>query len=260
MSVEKIDSVKTAARTLDLFEAFARTREPMSLSDLSQQIGSPVSSTHALVKTLRARGFLYVLEDRRLIYPTKRLLAIAARISEKDPVVEIALPIMTRLQERSDETIIFGKRQNSYVVYLEVIECRNAIRYSARPGDTKPLHSSAIGKAMISLLPEKDLLALLKRDGQKKVTNNTIVEPEALLRNLAEGREREAFVTRGENVVDVMAVATPVWIDNEPYGLAIAGPIARMLKKEDACVAELIAARDELSRLNEVTQFASTSI
>jgi IclR family acetate operon transcriptional repressor len=230
--IDMSENVKTAGRTLDLFEVFARKRGPLSLSELAKAIDSPVSSTHALVKTLRARGFVYVLEDRKLIYPTKRILSVAQLIAENDPIVELMLPILTQLQRASDETVILGKRQGDRIIYLEVVESNNSIRYSARPGDTKPLHSSSIGKAMLSTLPDAEIAALVKKAGQKKVTANTITDTDRLIADIAAARAGNTYITRGENVVDVMAMAVPVNVGGEPFGIAIAGPMPRMLARE----------------------------
>lgn len=256
MSADKPDSVKTAGRTLDMFEVFARKKVPLSLSELAQQIGSPVSSTHALVKTLRARGFVYVLEDRKLIYPTKRILSIAQLIAESDPVIEMALPMLGKLQRQSDETLILGKRQGDHVIYLEVLESANSIRYSARPGDTKPLHSSSVGKAMLSLMSDTEISKLLFKAGQAKITLATISEPEKLLEDIRTGREKEVFVTRGENVADVMAMAIPVHLGSEALGIAIAGPMPRMIDKEQACLVYLNEARDSFALLNRASNFS----
>ena len=57
-------NVKTAGRTLDLFEAFARERKPLSLSQLARAIGAPVSSCFGIVRTLEARGYLYEVKAR----------------------------------------------------------------------------------------------------------------------------------------------------------------------------------------------------
>lgn len=256
MPDEKTDNVKTAGRTLDLFEVFARKRGPLSLSDLAQQIGSPVSSAHALVKTLRARGFVYVLDERKLIYPTKRILSIAQLIAENDPVVELALPILTEIQKKSEETLILGKRQGDHIVYLEVLESNHSIRYSARPGDTKPLHSSAIGKAMSSLVSDAELRALMKKTAKTKVTPSTITDPDELCADIAAGRERGVFVTRGENVPDVMAIAIPVTVGEEPFGIAIAGPMQRMTEKEEDCMGYLDHARQKFMSLNRASLFS----
>ena len=75
------DAVKTAARTLDLLEAFAKARGPLSLTEIAQRINTPISSCHSLVRTLQARGYVYVLDSRKRVYPTKRLLAVAGAIA-----------------------------------------------------------------------------------------------------------------------------------------------------------------------------------
>lgn len=256
MSGDKQDSVKTAGRTLDMFEIFARKKGPLSLSELAQQIGSPISSAHALVKTLRARGFVYVLEDRKLIYPTKRILAIAQLIAESDPVIEMALPTLEKLQRQSDETLILGKRQDDHIIYLEVLESTNSIRYSARPGDTKPLHSSSIGKAMLSLMSDAEITQLLSKAGHDKVTQNTISDLDLLLEDIRRGREMNVFVTRGENVADVMAIAVPVQLGSEALGIAIAGPMPRMIEKEQACLSYLNEARDSFASMNRASIFS----
>jgi len=231
-----IEHVKTAIRTLSVFEAFARRREPLSLSELAKAIDSPVSSTHAVVKTLRARGFLYVMDERKLIYPTKRLLMIAQQIALNDPVLELAAPILAHLQAETHETLILGKRQDDHILYLDVLESGKTIRYSARPGDTKPMHSSSIGKAMLSRLPDDEIRALCDRVGQKPVTDTTITRVDDLIDDIRAGRERGVFTTRGENVVDVMALAIPLVIGGETFGIAIAGPLQRIALQEERCV------------------------
>lgn len=235
MGAEKFDSVKTAGRTIDLFEVFARVRSPISLSELAHQIGSPLSSTHGLVKTLRDRGYVYSLDERKLIYPTRRLLAIATLIAEHDPVVELILPTLRRAQERSDETLIVGKRQGDQIIYLEVIEGASTIRYSANAGDTKPMHSSAIGKAFLSLLAEDVLEITLESLTRARVTDRTITDAQILSEDIAEGRKRGYFRTRGENVEDVMALALPIRVGAETLAVALAGPAERMARKEASC-------------------------
>lgn len=234
-------SVKTAARTLDVFEAFRDAGEPLSLSELADRINSPVSSCHALVKTLQARGYIYTLDQRRRMYPTKRLKEIAEDIAARDPLLSEIAPLMERLRDATGETVIMGKRQGGEVIYLDVVEGRHTIRYSARPGEAKPLHSSAIGKAFLGTAGAGEARKLLAQ-GLPAHTPNTITDPAALLADLEAGRARGWYVTRGENVVDVMAFAIAVEIAGETLGFALAGPIARM----EAEQARYLAAVEEL--------------
>lgn len=244
------DPVKTAARTLDVFEVFARAKTPLTLTELANLIGSPVSSCHALVKTLQSRGYVYVLDERKRVYPTKRLLAAAQEIARNDPVLERLAPVLSALLRESGETVILGKRQGERITYLEVLEGRHTIRYSAEPGDTKPLHSSAIGKAMLGTLREGELQKLLKKLPLASITGHTITVVDELVRDLREGRERGYFVTRGENVVEVMGVAIARSIGDEPYGLAVAGPVYRCEASLPTLVASLRKAGEALERVD----------
>ncbi|MDP6390342.1 MAG: IclR family transcriptional regulator [Alphaproteobacteria bacterium] len=220
-------SVKSADRALDVFEAFSLRQRPLSLTQIAEAIGAPASSCHGLIRTLESRGYL-CSAGRRLLYPTRRLYEVARAILAHDPVLERAEPELARLRDATRETVILGKRQDDGVVYLAVHEGLHTIRYSAGPGEVKPLHSSAIGKAMLGSLPEAELDGVLRHLELPRVTENTLTTVTRLAGDIAIGRERGYFVTRGENVADVMAVATSLVLNDEPYGIAIAGPIQRM--------------------------------
>ena len=232
------DAVKMVARMLDMIEAFAAVQAPLTLTELAGRLGAPVSSCHALVRTLQQRGYVYVLDERKRVYPTGRLLAMAQRIACGDPVLERIAPVLDALQAETEETVILGKRQGQAVTYLNVVESRQTIRYAAAPGDVKPLHSSAIGKAMLGLLPDAALNTLLATLPLPRVTANTIHDPARLAANIRQGRARGVFVTCGENVPDVMAIAVCERVAGEAYGIAVAGPLARLgLRAEQAEVA-----------------------
>lgn len=225
------DAVKTAGRALDVFEAFARAGEPLSLSELARAIGCPVSSCHGLIRTLAARGYLYLLGQRRRYYPTRRLFAVGARIAAHDALVQRLVPALEALRGRTAETVILGHRQDDAVVYLHVLEGPQTIRYAASPGDRKPLHSSALGKAFLGALDDGALAAFLARRRLERVTPHTITEPERLVADIRRSRRRGYFVTRGENVADVTAAARTVVVEGETLGLCVAGPTHRMRPK-----------------------------
>ena len=244
------DPVKTAARTLDVFEVFAKAKNPLTLTELAARLGSPISSCHALVRTLQVRGYVYILDARKRVYPTKRLLSVAQQIAQSDPILERIGPILDGLMRETGETIILGKRQGNLITYLDVIEGRHTIRYAASPGDTKPLHSSAIGKAMLGVLSDADLMRLLKRLPLPNVTANTLTTPAALARDIEAGRARGFFTTRGENVPEVMAISIARIVGDEPYGIAIAGPVGRLEANHDALVAALLNAGTALQQID----------
>lgn len=242
-------NVKTAVRTLEAFEAFGRIQKPLTLSELARTIGVPLSSCHGLIATLRSRGYVYSVGNNRQVYPTRRILDVAEAIVRNDPLLETAAPMLTRLRDDTGETVILGAREGDVVVYLEVIEGLHTIRYSAKPGEMKPLHSSAIGKAMLASLNEADLAKTLSRIALEQITSVTLTDENSLRRDLQKGRARGLFVTRGENVADVMGMASPTTPGGQPLAVALAGPIWRMDETFDSHVERLLQAARELSGL-----------
>jgi len=165
-------------------------------------------------------------------------------------------PVLTRLRDHTHETVILGKRQGDRVVYLNILDGPQSIRYTARAGDLKPLHSSSIGKALLGALDLPELADMLKHLTLDRVTKTTITDRDALLANLDRGRKLGYFVTMGENVADVMAVAATVRLDGDVYGIAIAGPIHRM---ENDLAHHVSALRAACAAISDVHQERSTA-
>jgi IclR family transcriptional regulator, acetate operon repressor len=243
--------VKTAGRTLDVFEAFRAIRKPRTLSELAALIGAPVSSCHGLVRTLRNRGYLYSVGDRNALYPTKRMLEMATVIAAHDPILEQIGPVLVALRDKTRETVILGKRQHDAIVYLEVVEGLHTIRYAAQPGKIVPLYSSAIGKTMLGQLTSATLAETLRGLKLARVTSKTITDRDTLAKDIACGRERGYFMTNGENVDDVMAIAAPIRAQSDWLGIAIAGPVARMERQLDQYLGRLRAACRQVERQKE---------
>lgn len=234
------DPVPAAARTLDVLETFQGVGRPLSLSELARLTRIPISTCHGLVRTLEQRGFLYYPSQREA-YPTRKLLELARDIDARDPVVARLGPALAGLRDATQETVILGTRQGDAALYLLVLDSPQIVRYTAHAGEFKPLHSSSIGKTFLGGMPDEALDAWLRAHSLPRVTSGTITSARALKRNLQESRERGYYMTRGENVADVMAVAAPLDAGSTQLAIAIAGPLHRMEDQRDRHVDRLRA-------------------
>jgi len=246
MATEK--RVKAADRTLDVFEAFDRVGRPLNLSELAKAIEIPVSSCHGLVRTLTLRGYMTEVGTQRMHYPTRRLFDLARRILARDPILMKVSPILEVLRKKTGETIVFGKRLDKFVIYLDVLESEKTIRFSAEVSSLRSLHSSALGKALLGAMPEPKRNEQIGQLDLTPVTRNTISNAKKLKCNITAGNDRGWHSTRGESVNDVMAVALGVVLSGEAYAVAVAGPLARMEPMEKqhaktlkAAIAKMVA-------------------
>ena len=226
-------SVKSAQRILDFLGYFASSRAPASLTELSEALGLPKSSCLALISTLEQSGYLYQVHPRVGYYPTTRWYDQARVIAAHDPVIHRLDPFMRKLRDRTGETVILGRRAGNRVVYIAVLESEQTVRYTAYPGQLKPLYGTASGKAVLASLDVERRRRLLRELPLKPFTPRTITAVEAIERDLERGAARGWHHSVGEHVPDVTAIAAIVEIQDD-YVLVVAGPTHRMSRTLEA--------------------------
>jgi len=242
--------MKSAERTLDLFEAFAATKKSLSLSELARLMKMPVSTCFGLVRTLEARGYIYAIKPRSGFYPTKRLLDMARVIADHDPLLERVEPILKELRDTTGETVTLAKRQGHRIIYLDVFESLQLIRYSAQVGEFRSLYTSSAGKAILGSLDDAEraeLLAGVKLKRFTKTSNTTARELEA---DIARSKARGWYSNVGEVVEDLMAIAIPLKFNDDLYGVSIIGPIHRLQPELEKCLKALQQVGKQLQRSN----------
>jgi len=95
---------------------------------------------------------------------------------------------------------------------------------------------------MLGTLSRDALDTWLAANSLPAITGRTLVDASRLARDLEASRRRGWFMTRGENVEDVTALAVALSIRDEVFGLAVAGPSHRMEKRVDELAQQLVAA------------------
>lgn len=90
--------------------------------------------------------------------------------------------------ERADQYFSQQQYREAIIEYRNVIEGPQSIRYTARAGDLKPLHSRSIGKALLGALGQDELPEVLKQLPLDRVTEATITDRSAL--RYSEGADR----------------------------------------------------------------------
>ncbi|MYM62397.1 IclR family transcriptional regulator [Pseudomaricurvus sp. HS19] len=231
--------VKSAARTLQLFSLFAEERRPLTLSELGAGVGAPPSSCHELVQTLIELGFLLVLDDGKRYYPSRRLLNTANRINEFNPIKEKVHLELRRIRDATGESIVVGMLEGKEVVYMDVFEGSHTIRYNASVGDLKPLHASALGKALLASLQPAARERLIKALPLTRFTDRTLTRIRDLENSIKQGLSDGYFVSRGERNSDVMGIAIPMELRGKTLAIGIIGPLGRIERNLDSYVQAL---------------------
>ncbi|WPB55561.1 IclR family transcriptional regulator [Xylophilus sp. GOD-11R] len=234
--------VKTAARVFEVINLFAEVRQPMIYSEIARRAEIPLSSCHALLQTMVAKGYLYAPGVKAGYYPTQRLLHVARDICAEDPLMVLFQPLLSALRDTTGETAALATIAGTRVVYLDVVESRQKIRYSDEPGGFMLVHASAAGKALLGALAPAARKSLLDAcEPFSGSVEGTEIDRPTLEAEVEQGIARGWHRSTGENVEDVAGLAKGFAIHGEPFALIVAGPKARLLRRQDDAVAALQA-------------------
>lgn len=234
--------MKTADRTLMLFEAFAELGRPASLSELSRHLRIPVSSCFGLLRALERRNYVYAVKPRGTYYPTKRMLQVARAIAANDLLSARVSNVLQELRDTSGETVILATRRDLHVLYLDVYESSHKIRYVAQIGERRSLHASSLGKATLGMMTRGERAGLLARLPYNRLTPKTLTTAKALEADIVASQARGWYPNFGESVSDLYAIACPIVVDGDIYAVAIIGPKLRIETRCDRHVAQLTKA------------------
>ncbi|MFE9764228.1 IclR family transcriptional regulator [Streptomyces sp. NPDC005808] len=238
----KVEEVKSAARVLEVLELLGQDGARLSLAEMASAMSVPKSSLHAILRTMQARRWVDVdASGTRYSLGLKALLTGTAYL-EGDDVTSLAGPVLDALAEETGEAVHLGRLDGTNIVYLAKRESRHALRMYSAVGRRLPAHATALGKAVLCQYDPAEVQRRLDWP-LERLTPDTVVEPDALLGQLARTRLRGWAVDDGENAVDIRCVAVALGV--APDGgdaISCSAPRSRM---DDARMEEVAQAVTE---------------
>jgi IclR family transcriptional regulator, KDG regulon repressor len=226
--------IPAASRALAVFEVFAREKRELSNSDMARLLSVADSSCSDLMHTLHSLGYLMRTSRTRRFYPTGRLHDVARQIAENDPLTAVGREAVELLAERANESASFGILDTTAVKVVAGQASKHPLRYIFDVGERIALHASALGKALLALLPPEEARTALQRRPLRQVTPQTITNIDQILAQLEHGRERGWFETRGEGTEGVTAFAVSGRLGGKPVSMSLVGPTDRMDRNRKA--------------------------
>jgi len=204
--------VQSIDRLFDIIETLSGSSHGMTLTDLSAAVGLHVSTTHRLLASLVARGYVQKDIETGKYRLTMRFFEIGSRVVGGMNLVSVSRPFLEHLADFTGETIHLVARHGDEVVYLYKEDTSNSIvRMASFVGLRNPMYCTAVGKCILANLPEKEVAAIWSRTVVTAFTPHTLVTYEALLNELSVIRTRGWAVDNEEHELGVVCIAAPIF-------------------------------------------------
>ncbi|AUW58967.1 hypothetical protein C1T17_13565 [Sphingobium sp. SCG-1] len=234
-------SIKSAERTLALFELFSAKQKPLTVGEIARFLNVPQPSITMLVQNLVALGYLDQDRYARTYTPTIRIALIGSWIHQtyvQDRQLEWRLD---NLFNAVQETTFIGIQNGAHVQYILFIKAETPQRFDVQARMARPLATSAIGKALLSLKPDDMVRSLVHRANDEATDPRNKVSPHQIVAEMVDVRRNGYAETSGDVQDGIAVIAMPIQplLGQSPIAVAVGGQIERMTSKKALILHEL---------------------
>jgi DNA-binding IclR family transcriptional regulator len=220
-----IQSVDRAARIL---RALAGDPGRLGVSELAERLGLAKTTVHGLLRTLHDHGLVEQDEQSDKYQLGPQLLRLSNRYLDLSELRSRSLAWSELLATRTDEAVRVGVPHGNGILVVHHVFRPDASLQILEVGAMLPMHATALGKAVLAFLPERERGDVIAA-GLPRLTGRTLSTPAALEGELEEVRERGYALEREESLLGEMGIASPIISRAGVVGaIGIAGPVERL--------------------------------
>ncbi|MBN8473314.1 IclR family transcriptional regulator [Sulfuritalea sp.] len=246
-----------ALRTFRILETLAKSSRPLSLTEIVDQIDLPKQTIHRILTQMQESWLITRSPGSRNYTCSSRVNRFACNVMLNSGATAARNAILRDLVEQIGETCNITMLSGTEIVYVDRVETKWALRVHLQAGSRVPLHATASGKLLMSLLPKAQRERLLRTLPLATISRQSITNRAALGKELEQTRRRRIGINNQENLEGIIAVAVPIMLDRNRACAAVAvqAPISRMSLEQ--LLAHVPAMNEAAQRLKET--FATDS-
>jgi DNA-binding IclR family transcriptional regulator len=220
-SLEPQGGVRVIARVGQVLRALDGEHQGLSLSQLADKIGLPLSTVHRIVTALAAEGFLATVSPAGKVRIGPEFTRLAS--SSHAELWTAAEPYMRRIFDETGETVDCSVLDGDRVRVIHGIPARHHLRVAPDVGSTFPLHCSSKGRALLAAYPP-EVAARMLPDVLERFTDKTLTDRAEVLRAVETVRKTGIAYNREEATRGVCGAAIAIRARSGTW-LAISVPV-----------------------------------
>ncbi|MGL3149022.1 IclR family transcriptional regulator [Microbacterium sp. A82] len=241
---DAIPGAGSARKVLDVLFCFTADSPVWSAHDLALRIDVSVATMYRYLALLRDVGLLF--DDGNGQYSmSMRVQALSAAAEAARSTIEtIALPVMNRIRDEVDETVLLARRGGLHAYSIERVESRQPVRMQFDIGQAMLLHQGSMPRVLLAAMQPSErerYLAEVFTEGSrpKELTERALSE-------VAASGYTQSF---GEIDDGIWGVAASVKVGSQTAAaLGVAAPMYRLdARQRERIIAAVRTGAQEIS-------------
>jgi IclR family pca regulon transcriptional regulator len=203
--------VKSVAKAFSVLQAFGPDATELVIAEVARSASMDNATAFRLLNTLVSLGFVERVPETRRFRLTLKCLDLGFNAIARSDLRSLARPLMRAIVGRGIEATSIGVLDGPEVVYIERVQAGlERLAVDVRIGYRVPTHSSALGRAILSQLPEPTQRAILSIEPPKRLTERTVISIEKILGEIAQARKLGYAISEQETVIGLRVIAAPI--------------------------------------------------
>lgn len=206
----RVQSVDRALSVLELLENAGR--DGKSLAGIAMELGLSRSATWTMLQTLLTRSYIAEsTSDGRSSYTLGMSLArLGHKAQGQMRLNDVAAPYLRSLAEKTRLTSRLAVLHGTSAIVIAREDAEGAVQFNLHMGQPELLHSSSVGKALLSAMPDESVRTLLTGMPLERKTSRTITSIDDLIASLPAVRRRGYSVDDEEDAEGVVCVGAAI--------------------------------------------------
>lgn len=220
---------------MQVLSAFTVEEPRLGVAEIAQRVGLNRTTVHRLVGTLEASGMIRRDPASQKYTLSARVLQLADVFLQQSDLRSIALPALTALRDKTNETVALHIREGQSRIVITQVGANRDVRHMYRNiGQPIPLHLGAPGKVMLAFATPAEIAGYLEDGPLSSTTPRSVTDPGILRDQLTLTAKQGYAISWEERTLGVVSLAAPIF---DATGAAIAsvnvsGPSQRIRKQD----------------------------
>jgi IclR family transcriptional regulator, pca regulon regulatory protein len=203
--------VNSVAKVFSVLKTFDQTLPELNVSEIAARAGLDRGTAFRLVHTLCQLGYMASVPRGRRYRLTLKCLELGYTPLARADLKVLARPLLDEMVPDVADAASLGMLDGADIVYIERAQVDlPQVNLDRRAGSRTGAYGAALGHAVLACLPEEQQRRIILASSRIRLSERTLVDPDAILARLAEVKTRGYAVSDGENAFGLRTVAAAI--------------------------------------------------
>ena len=152
---------RSTMRVLDILEALANSTAGLTMADVCREVSAPKGSISPILHTMADSGYVAYDESTKRYTIGLKTYLLGKSYDRESSSMGLFVAAMREVTNACGETCQLGVLDHGRVLYVAKVDSPQPVRLTSSIGRTLPIHYTAIGKVLVSELPEAEVRTML---------------------------------------------------------------------------------------------------